>query len=240
MGERDASNFESLAPSEEWGNSYQEVHYLEEQETTSFYSSGKVVTADGKKISFDVSATMSRSFHQYSSLEINYARAACVDPLVVNLDTNSASVREQKFLFDIDCDGTRDNISMLSNQSGFLALDKNGDGIINDGSELFGAKTGDGFSELAAFDLDHNGWIDENDPIFNQLRIWTKDESGRDKLVGLGVQGIGAIYLGNIETDFSLMSKSNEAQAQIRSTGIYLKENGEAGTIQHMDVSISN
>ena len=39
--------------------------------------------------------------------------------------------------------------------------------------------------------MDGNGWIDEKDEIFNRLRIWTKDESGNDKLVALGVAGIG-------------------------------------------------
>lgn len=45
----------------------------------------------------------------------------------------------------------------------FLALDKNGDSVINDGKELFGAATGQGFKELAIYDSDKNYWIDEND-----------------------------------------------------------------------------
>ena len=62
-------------------------------------------------------------------------------------------------------------------------MDRNGDGKINDGSELFGTKSGDGFKDLASYDADGNGWIDENDAIFSQLKIWTKDEDGKDKLI---------------------------------------------------------
>lgn len=213
--------------------SYQEIQYHYEEEETKFYSEGTVKTADGRSISFDIEAVMSRRFEEYAKVQIDYRKAAMVDPLVINLEDNTAEVKEQKFLFDIDADGELDNISILSEMSGFLALDKNGDGKINDGSELFGTKSGDGFRDLAVFDMDGNGWIDENDPIFNKLRIWTKTADGQDKLVGLGVAGVGAIYLGNLSTEFTLKD------AQIRKTGIYLKENGEAGTIQHVDFAVS-
>ncbi len=39
---------------------------------------------------------------------------------------------------------------------------------INDGSELFGTSSGDGFKDLATYDEDENGWIDENDSIFSK------------------------------------------------------------------------
>ncbi|MDE7210727.1 MAG: hypothetical protein K2O03_04690, partial [Lachnospiraceae bacterium] len=151
-------------------------HYYEERESSSFYSSGTVKTADGRTIEFDIEAEMSRSFAEYTSVNIDYGAVQLMDPLVINLNGGTAEVSDQKFFFDIDCDGELDNVSLLARGCGFLALDRNGDGIINDGSELFGAKSGDGFGDLAVFDMDGNGWIDENDEIFNHLRIWTKDE----------------------------------------------------------------
>lgn len=92
-------------------------------------------------------------------------------------------------MFDLDCDGKEEEISSLGKGSGFLALDKNGDGIINDGTELFGTKSGDGFADLAEYDEDGNGWIDEDDGIFSQLRIWTKNEKERMSLFPLRMQG---------------------------------------------------
>lgn len=228
----------SLSPSQSWGALYEESQQFEEREKTSFTSNGTVTTADGRSISFHITAMMSRSFQEYTKSTSFISAAELMDPLVINLDTDSAQVKDQTFLFDIDADGTLDTISMLSEACGFLALDRNGDGVINDGSELFGTKTGNGFAELAVFDMDGNGWIDENDEIFDQLRIWTKDAQGNDKLVGIGVAGIGAIYLGNVNSDFNLNDKNtNEINAQVRKTGIYLKESGEVGTIQQVDMA---
>ncbi len=69
------------------------------------------------------------------------------------------------------------------------------------------------------------------------LMIWTKDEQGNDKLLTLKEAGVGAIYLGNASTQFSLNNQqTNHTNAMIRSTGVYLKESGEAGTIQHVDL----
>ena len=127
------------------------------------------------------------------------------------------------------------NSKFLGQACGFLAYDKNGDGIINDGNELFGAKSGDGFKDLSVYDADGNGWIDEADPIFDRLKIWSKDASGKDQLVGLGVRGIGAIFLGHAPTEFSLKDLANETDGVIRSTGVFLREDGSAGTIQQVD-----
>jgi len=224
------------------GGSYTEREYESETEETSFSTEGTVKTADGREISFNVSVTMSRSFEKAYEKSIQFApkietRLNLCDPLVINLTTDSANVTDQKFYFDLDADGVSDEISMLAPGSGFLALDKNGDGIINDGSELFGTKSGDGFKDLAAYDEDGNGWIDENDPIFDKLRIWTKDAFGKDVLCAIGKAGIGAIYLGNADTDFSLNSKKdNSTNALIRKTGIFLYENGACGTVQHLDL----
>ena len=57
-------------------------------------------------------------------------------------------------------------------------------------------------------------------------------------LYGLSEKGVGAIYLGNVDTDFSLNSAStNQVNAAIRKTGIFLYENGNVGTVQHLDLA---
>ena len=160
------------------------------------------------------------------------------DPLVINLDTDVAGVSDQKFLFDLDNDGVKDRISMLDKGSGFLALDKNSDGIINDGSELFGTASGDGFKDLAAYDSDGNGWIDEADDIWDKLLIYSLNDDGSSSLYGLSEKGVGAIFLGNVSTDFSLKNASDHSlNGIIRKTGMFLYENGQAGTVQHLDLS---
>ena len=216
---------------------FTQVHYFSESEDTTFSTTGSVVTLDGRSIDFNLELSMSRSFTQYYEESINMNTVLC-DPLVINLGCNIAEVSDVKFKFDLDCDGEDDNISTLSSNSGFLALDLNEDGIINDGSELFGTKSGNGFYDLSAYDEDGNGWIDEADSIFNKLRIFTVSENGSQTLLDLKSQDIGAIYLGNVSTDFSLNSlQDNRTNAVIRSTGIFLYENGSVGSIQQVDMA---
>ena len=219
------------------GGQYTAEFYYEENETTSFSTDGVVKTSDGREISFNVELTMSRSFTQYTSQTIDFGTPRLMDPLVINLDAPAADVKDQKFFFDLDADGHDEAISRLGAGSGFLALDKNGDGQINDGSELFGALNGDGFADLAKYDNDGNGWIDEADEIFDKLLIWSKDANGNDQLVGLGKAGVGAIYLGAQNTHFSMNNAHNEANAMVRQTGMFLYENGGVGTIQQLDLA---
>lgn len=213
-------------------------YYHEEAEDTAFCTSGTVRTADGREISFGLELGMSRRFREETKIENITEIVDLTDPLVINLDGNIAGLSDQKFMFDIDADGEEESISYLQGGSGYLALDKNGDGVINDGSELFGTKSGDGFADLAEYDADGNGWIDENDPIFDKLLIWAKDENGKDELYTLKESGVGAICLQRAATDFSLNSqKDNTQNGQIRSTGIFLYENGNAGTMQQLDLA---
>ena len=214
----------------------QETHYME-TESTSFSTTGTVRTQDGREISFQVEVAMSRRFQQVFREDIQLDAFSMCDPLVINLDTDVAELFDQKFTFDIDADGEEDEISLLGGGSGYLALDQNGDGIINDGSELFGTRSGNGFADLAKYDEDHNGWIDENDAIWSKLQIWCRDENGQDILYRLADKGVGAICLQNAATDFALKGAAATTNGAIRTTGIFLYENGNVGTIQHVDLA---
>lgn len=209
-----------------------------ETEETGFHASGRALTEDGRSIDFNVNILMSRSYMEYMKVNIPTMADALCDPLIVNIGSDTADVRDQTFKFDLDADGTEDEISMLGEGSGFLALDKNGNGEIDDGSELFGTKSGDGFSDLREYDSDGNGWIDENDEVFSKLKVWCKDENGKDVLMDLKQEDIGAIYLGAQQTEFSLGGSDGYRDGVIRSTGVFLRESTGAGTVQHVDLSL--
>ncbi len=208
-----------------------------ESEGTSFSTVGTVRTSDGREINFNVEIGMSREFQQYYREDLDMAAFQMCDPLVINMDTDVAELSDQKFYFDIDADGEKDEISMLNGASGYLALDKNGDGEINDGNELFGTKSGNGFADLAKYDEDGNGWIDEGDAVWSKLKIWCKDENGQDVLYRLADKGVGAICLQNVATEFALKAGDGSTKGAIRNTGVFLYENGNVGTIQHVDVA---
>lgn len=225
------------APQAGYGVEYDYHQSISETEQTSFSASGVVKTSDGKEINFDLSLEMSRSYQEESNISIRAGDAVKKDPLVINFGGTAAQLTDQRFSFDLDADGKQDNINLATGGSGFLALDKNGDGKINNGSELFGPASGNGFKELAAYDQDQNGWIDQNDAVYNKLQIWTHSATGEDQLSGLAQRGIGALYLGSISTPFAMKDAQNKLQASALASSVFLNENGSAGTIQQLDLT---
>lgn len=216
---------------------YETETYYRQEQSAAFQAQGKVVTADGRTIDFNMNVQMSSRFEAYykESYDLQQAVNLC-DPLVINLDSAPASVSDQTFYFDLDGDGVKENIHKLGSGSGYLALDKNNDGTINDGSELFGTASGDGFADLAEYDEDGNGWIDENDGIWKHLKIWVQTDNG-PQLYTLGEKGVGAICLNKMPTYFAQYDKTGAVESVVRSTGMFLYENGTAGSVQHLDMA---
>ncbi len=215
---------------------YRRQERYEEHERMQFQAQGTIRTQDGREISFNVDLGMSRDFVYESNLEVQ--RVQMIDPLVINFDGLGAQLSQTKFSFDLDSDGTEEQLASLKTGSGFLALDRNKDGIINNGSELFGPNTGRGFAELAAYDEDGNQFIDEADSIYHQLRIWMTNEDGSKQLMALGDKNIGAIYLGHVSSPFQLKDENNNSLGEIANSGIYLKETGEVGVVQELNLRV--
>lgn len=220
-----------------WGLEYDlmETHY--ESEQTAFRAEGIIRTTDGREIRFRFGLTMSREWLQETDIHVRAGNAA-QDPLVLNFDGSAAELSAIPFAFDLDADGEEEQIASLGAGSGFLALDLNHDGRINDGSELFGPRSGDGFADLAQHDHDGNGWIDENDAIYAQLRIWQPQTSGLASLTTLRERGVGAIYLGRAATLFDLRDGQNNALGQVVSSGVFLHEDGSVGSMQQVNLVI--
>ncbi|MBD5552187.1 MAG: hypothetical protein HDQ96_13605 [Lachnospiraceae bacterium] len=226
--------------SSSWG--FENLHYETEtyfmqEQSASFQTQGQVITEDGRTIDFNMNVHMSSRFEAYYKESYDLQRAVnFCDPLVINLDSSPATVSDQTFYFDLDGDGIEENIHKLNSSSGYLALDKNNDGIINDGSELFGTASGDGFADLAKYDKDGNGWIDENDAIWKYLKIWVQTDNG-PQLYSLADKGVGAICLNKVPTYYTQYGKDGEVDAVVRSTGMFLYENGRTGSMQHLDLA---
>lgn len=220
-----------------WGVEYDAHTSYTETEQTTFQASGVIRTADNQEITFSFSMELQRSYHEESSVSIRAGDARKIDPLVVNFNGTAAQLSEQKFAFDLNGDGSKENISFVQG-AGFLALDKNGDGKINDGKELFGTASGNGFADLKAYDGDGNDWIDESDAVYRQLSIWTRDEQGNEQLSSLQQANVGALFLGSIGTPFALNNARNQSLGQLAASGIWLSEDGKAGSLQQIDLSV--
>ena len=210
----------------------------QEAEHSFMSAEGLVTTADGREIDFRLDLELDRFYLETEVLNLTASSEVLYDPLVISLDGSPASLTSNTFLFDIDSDGIEDRVSELGAGVGYLAFDENQDGIINDGSELFGTQSGNGFEDLAIHDSDRNGWIDEDDEIFTQLKVWQRDAEGNNSLTSLKDAGVGAIYLGSVSTEFSLTDDNNELLGQVRRSGVYLKETGEVMSVQQIDLVI--
>jgi len=210
------------------------VEHSEEHERSHFSALGTVRTADGREIDFGATLDLGRDFVT-SDERLDSGRVEFRDPLVINYDGHAAELGDMRFAFDfdLDADGQNESLPMLAGGSGYLALDRNGDGCINDGRELFGACSGDGFADLRAYDEDGNGWIDDADPVFSALGVWFPD----GELKPLKETGVGALALASTATPFSLTDAGNGVLGRVRASGVYLNEDGSAGTLQQIDLA---
>lgn len=224
-----------------WGLLVEQREVVVETESTQFAAQGTVRTADGREIRFSLQLDMQRNYRQESSFSLRLGDAVAVDPLVINFDGSAAQLQDLRFAFDLDSDGQTDNVPLLAGNRGYLALDLNHNGRIDNGRELFGPGTGNGFAELAAYDRDCNGWIDEADPVFQQLQVWTPSADGTEgagNLRTLADVGVGALSTHAVATPFALRTADNASLGSVRSTSAYLREDGSVGTVQQVDLIV--
>jgi len=218
------------------------THEFHKKNAIDFGAKATIKTAD-KDIDVDLNLSYTQEFYEKYKENVDFQELAALDPLIIHYDLSSNyfdSISDEiNFEFDINNDGEDNIIPVLKDGSGFLALDKNSNGEIDNGSELFGPQTNNGFEELKEYDEDGNDWIDENDSIFNDLRIWTKNESGEDNLIALADANVGAIYLSDVESQFDYDKSANENLAHLKSTSIFLTEDGNAGLVTGVDFTVS-
>jgi hypothetical protein len=205
-------------------------------ERTEFSATGVVNTADGRQISLRLNSVMSRRETSETEISGVVEVEKLKDPLVVNLDGKGVRLSADRFAFDLEGAGRQDEIPALAAGSGFLVLDANGNGRADSGSELFGTRSGNGFADLAAWDEDRNRWIDESDSVFGKLNVWRGGEG--QPLETLVQSRVGAIYLGNAATEFSLLDSERRQLGQVRATGVFLKEDGTPGVLQQIDLAV--
>lgn len=202
-------------------------------ETTTVCGNGQVKTRDGQLIDFNYSVAMARSEFSEKTTEES-SRAKLRDPLMLSFDGKACELTADCIAFDLDADGKPEQIPGLGAGSAFLVFDRNGNGKADDGNELFGVASGNGFADLAKLDDDQNGWIDESDAAFSQLAVWSGE-----RFSSLAECGIGALYTAAVDAPFLLKTSANELLGQIRAAGLYLSEAGEVGQMQQVDLLVS-
>lgn len=224
-----------------WGFAIQTEEKYYRKDSIDFNSKALIKTEDGKQMDINLSLSFSKEFTEIHKSRLVLGNSLFADPLIINYKdsmTNIDNLSNLKFAFDINNDKEVERIPLLKDGAGFLALDKNNNGYIDNGSELFGTNSGNGFADLKKYDTDNNNWIDENDTIFNNLRIWEKNDKAEDKLITLSQAGIGALYLSSIDSVFDYHQSIDTKIAHLKQTSFFVKENGKAGLITGVDFVI--
>ncbi len=213
--------------------SHHVVETVSESERTDICGRGCVRTTDGRQIAFDFSLNLARDYTRTSTFD-DSGTVTLRDPLMLSFDGKACELTAERIAFDLDANGQPEEIPGCGAASGFLVFDRNGNGKADNGSELFGVASGNGFADLAKLDDDHNGWIDENDGAWGQLAVWSGDG-----LTSLAQRHVGALYTGAVDAPFTLKTDDNALLGQIRAAGLYLNESGEVGHLQHVDLAVS-
>ncbi|MEX1056578.1 MAG: hypothetical protein WED11_02505 [Natronospirillum sp.] len=211
------------------------VESVETQTSVQMNTQGSVTTADGRTISF----LMQLDFDRLTTREqVNtfVGDVDLIDPLAINLNGESVQLRDEVFEFDLNADGELNILSKTASGSGYLVYDRNGNGKIDDGSELFGPSTGYGYQELAELDDDGNGWIDEGDAAFEKLGFWEFDDQGDSVFQSLSSVGLGAISLTSAATEYDLLNSQGELLAQVKNSGAALMEDGAVAVVQELNL----
>ncbi len=157
---------------------------------------------------------------------------ASIDPVVLDLGGNGVTLTPlatSHASFDLHGTGFAVSTGWVGADDGFLVVDRNGDGIVNNISELFGNSEIGGFAALSTLDSNHDGIVDARDPGFSSLKLWVDaDGDGKtdaSELKSLTQYGIIAINLAATTTDHVVNGN------MIGALGSYVKSNGTTGEV---------
>jgi len=197
-----------------------------------------VFNVNDQELSLDYNFALSSEQVSYSKIEVS--AAALKDPIIVQFGSQGLGNIKGQQDFAINQDNTLDSLPIFSGDVGYLVYDKNNNQQADNGNELFGPTTGQGFTELAQLDSNNNGFIDPDDQQFEQLYLWQPngDIDQIEQLLSLAEAKIQAISLSAISTPFDFYDQQGEIQAQLRLSSFAISESGNGRGVHQIDVRI--
>ena len=173
------------------------------------------------------------------------------DPIVINIDGKGIGVASYKgesiAMFDFDGDGVVNYTSWVAEGSGLLVLDKNADGKINSGNELFGddtvlsnnATAVNGYEALAELDSNGDGKIDAQDKEFKNLKVW-QDADG-DGVTDEGeLRTLEELEIASLDLNYKDVNKNLGNGNSITQISSYTKTDGTTGEMGDVNLSYND
>ncbi|MGY2172776.1 calcium-binding protein [Pseudomonas gingeri] len=158
-----------------------------------------------------------------------------VSPLILDLDGDGVETISVNagIHFDHDGNGTSETTGWVGKDDGLLVWDRNGNGQIDNGSELFGnnsilsngQRATNGFAALAELDSNHDGKIDANDSAFSTLQIW-RDLNSDAKVDAGELLSLSAANIASLNTAYSNGSAIDPQGNKALQVGQYTDANG--------------
>ncbi len=164
-------------------------------------------------------------------------------PIIIDLDGDGVETQSinEGIYFDHDNNGLAEQTGWVGTDDGLLVLDRNGDGEINNGNELFGNNTSmaagnkadNGYEALKELDNNGDGVIDKNDASYSELKVWQdKNSDGisqSDELLTLESVGIASL-----RADYSNVNNTDEHGNTTRQVSTGVKADGS--TVNTADI----
>lgn len=179
------------------------------------------------------------------------------DPLILDLNSNGIATvgLNAGIQFDQISSGTKQGTGWIAPGNGFLVLDRNGNGVIDNGTELFGNNTplydavgnitsyaADGQSALAALDTNHDGVVNNLDANFTNLKVWQDTNqdgiSQSGELQTLDQLGIASLNVGMVATDPISNGSTLPNGNQLSATGTFTRTDGTTGVTADVNLAL--
>ncbi len=191
---------------------------------------GNTLSAAAQTRSFSIQLTF--EFEYQEVLQVQQGAVQQADPIVLDLDGDGIELTSytQGAQFDITGTGKKVTTAFVTGGDAFLAIDRNGNGRIDDGTELFGDQNGatNGFEELRRLDTNGDGRINHLDANFNDLLLWRDNGNGitePGELISLADAGIVEISL-----DYRNVNQAAAGGNRITQIASFVRADGSRGT----------
>lgn len=179
-------------------------------------------------------ADIEKSYLGEISDKTNGAEKVKVDPLILDLSGDGFNIEKKKSgtYFDLNCNGFAERINWTRSDA-ILSLDKNNNGKIDDGSEVFGdyhllangTRAKNGFEALAQYDSNGDGVIDANDEIFDSLKLWV-DADGDGVSEAGELKTLKEMHIKAIHLNYQYVNEATGTEALIGNVATFEYENG--------------